>query len=225
MDNEDLPYELRTPPEVRLEQTLISQKPPQGTLLMTSFFLLFVFLFTQIYWMDFLGIARQLPAINKNVFIDGEWWRVFTATLIHSDLGHLLSNLYMLGILSYFIYAYFGLKIYPILTFFMAGLVNLICIYTYPLEVRLLGASGLVYILGGFWFTMYFFIQRQYSWLKRILRILGTSLMVFFPTTFEATTSYRAHLIGFIAGILLGLLYFLDHSKKIQKKEVYKTMI
>ena len=224
MEDEDLPEELRTPPEERLVQTLISRKPPQGSLFMTALFLLFVIFITQLYWMDFLGWADKLPAINKNVLVEGEWWRIFTATLIHSNMGHLLSNLYMLGIFSYFIYAYFGWTIYPILSFFMAGLVNLICIYTYPPEVRLLGASGLVYLLGGFWLTLYFFIQRHQSWVQRLLRVLGMALMVFFPTTFEATTSYRAHFIGFVAGMVLGLIYFLDNYKKIQKKEVYRTI-
>ncbi len=223
MENEDLPEELRTMPEERLVQTLISQKPPQGSFLVTMTFLFFVISITQLYWMDFLGLADKLPAINKNVLLEGEWWRIFTATLIHSNLGHLLSNLYMLGIFSYFIYAYFGLTVYPVLSFFLAGLVNLVCIYTYPPEVRLLGASGLVYLLGGFWLTMYFFIQRQYSWLQRTIRVFGMALMVFFPTTFEATTSYRAHLIGFVTGIILGLLYFFDNYKNIRKKEVYQT--
>jgi len=223
MDDEDLPDELRTPPEKRLVQTLISQRPPQGSLFMVSLFLLFVVLITQLFWIDFWGFADKLPALHKNVLVQGEWWRIFTATLIHSNLGHLLSNLYMLGIFSYFIYSYFGLAIYPILSFFMAGLVNLLCVYTYPPEVRLLGASGLVYLLGGFWLTMYFFIQRQYAWLQRSLRVLGMALMVFFPTSFEPTTSYRAHFFGFVAGIILGCLYFSDNYKSIQNKEVYST--
>jgi len=184
-----------------------------------------IFLITlcsQIYWTDWLDLAFYLPAVKKYIFEDGEIWRAFTSVLIHGDLGHLVSNMYMLGILSYFVYGYFGAKMYPISTFLGAGLVNVITVYSYPAQVRLLGASGWVYLLGGFWLTMYLFIQRQYSVKKRILRTMGMALMVFFPTSFEPTTSYRAHFVGFVIGVFIALLYFYKSRQAIRQHEVYK---
>ena len=218
----DIPEELISPPEKRLVQTLITKKPRSTSLLVTMGMVLSIILVTQAYWIDLGGIATFLPAIHKNIFSGGEIWRAFTAVLIHADIGHLASNLYMLGILSYFVYGYFGFRAYPLWTFIGAGLVNILSVYTYPPEVRLLGASGWVYLLGGFWLTLYLFIQRQYSFSKRFIRVLGMALMVFFPTSFEPTTSYRTHFIGFVVGIVMALYFFLRYRKKIQDHEEYR---
>lgn len=222
MDFDTIPEELITPPERRLTKTLITRKPHASSLGVTLFFLLTVIFTSQFYWIDPLQWAEFMPAVQSKVFVDGQWWRVFTAILIHGDLGHLASNLYMLGIFSFFVYGYFGFYVYPIYTFLGAGFVNLIAISTYAPNVRLLGASGLVYLLGGFWLTLYLFIQRQHKVSSRIMRVMGMALMVFFPTSFEATTSYRTHFIGFAVGAIMALFYFIKNKKKIREKETYQ---
>ena len=224
MDFEDLPEELISPPEKRLIHTYISGKPDKNSLVVTVMALLFVVFISQVYWMNLFSIAEYLPAVNRKIFEQDQWWRLFTATLIHADMGHLLSNLYMLGIFSFFVYGYFGFTVYPLLSFFAAGIVNALSIHTYPPDVRLLGASGLVYLLGGFWLTMYLFIQRQYTYTHRLVRVLGIALLVFFPTSFKPTTSYRAHFIGFTVGVAFALFYFLTHRHQIRKKETYKQI-
>ena len=217
----NIPEELISPPEKRLIQTMITKKPRASSLIVTAGMMLIITLFTQAYWLDWGGYASLMPAINKNIFSLGEVWRAFTAILIHADIGHLLSNLYMLGILSYFVYGYFGFYAYPVWTFLGAGIVNFLSVYTYHPEVRLLGASGLVYLLGGFWLTMYLFIQRQYRFSRRLMRVFGIALMVFFPTSFEPTTSYRTHFIGFVVGVAMGLYFFWKNKEQIREHEGY----
>ncbi len=90
--------------------------------------------------------------------------------------------------------------------------------------MRLLGASGWVYLLGGFWLTLYLLIQRQYRFSRRLMRVFGIALMVFFPTSFEPTTSYRTHFIGFIVGVAMGLYFFYSNKKKILAYEEYKIV-
>jgi rhomboid protease GluP len=224
VDQDDLPEELKALPEKRLAKTLIEQAPHPKSAWVALISILFVTLVTQVYWSHIFAIHEKLPVSSSLVFDQLELWRLFTATLIHANIGHLLSNLYMLGIFSYFIYGYYGSSIFPLLSFFFAGAVNLLTIWSYPPEVRLLGASGWVYLLGGFWLTMYIFIQRKYSFGHRLLRATGMALMVFFPTSFEPTTSYRAHFIGFIFGILLAICYFTSHHKTIRSKEVFEII-
>lgn len=222
MEDQWIPDELIVPPEKRMVGSFITGAPVRSSLFATLSFLGFIVLISQLYWINFLGLAEYLPAIHSKVFNQWQWWRVFTATLIHGDLGHLVSNLYMLGIFSFFVYGYFGLSVYPFYTFLGAGLVNLVSIYTYAPNVRLLGASGLVYLLGGFWLTLYLFIQRQYTVSRRLMRVFGLALMVFFPTSFEATTSYRTHFIGFLVGVVMAVFYFLLNKKKIRAKESFQ---
>jgi rhomboid protease GluP len=220
---EDIPLELLPHPETRLVQTHITLRPKSTSALVSLFMILFITLITQIYWRNSFHLADQLPAVNRLIFDNGEVWRLFSAILIHGDMGHLLANMYMLGILSYFVYGYFGWGLYPVTTFFGAALVNLISISTYPPDVRLLGASGWVYLLGGLWLTLYLLIQRQYRFSRRLLRVCGIALMIFFPTTFEPTTSYRTHFIGFIIGILIALIYFYFQRRQIRQSEAYRV--
>lgn len=223
MELTDEPEELISPPETRLVGTLITQKPNNKSFLVSFSFILFTTLITQFYWADPFNLSQYLPVVNYQLFTNHQWWRAFTAVFIHGDLGHLLSNMYMLGILCFFVYGYFGFLIFPVYTLLGSALVNVLAVYTYPPDLRLLGASGLVYLLGGFWLTLYFFIQRQYSRSSRLLRVFGIGLMIFFPTSFEATTSYRTHFIGFTMGIAMALIYFFLNKKKIRSHEVFKT--
>ena len=108
MEDRQVPEELISSPEKRLIHTLITQKPHAMSFVVSALILLGVVLVSQFYWMDPWGWSHFLPAINRSIYEQGEWWRLFTAILIHGDMGHLLSNLYMLGIFSYFVYGYFG---------------------------------------------------------------------------------------------------------------------
>tara|TARA_B100000749_G_scaffold280899_1_gene281153 strand:+ start:250373 stop:251008 length:636 start_codon:yes stop_codon:yes gene_type:complete len=201
---------------------MITAKPVNDGRFAAFATLIFMIVTAQLFWKNPGGIADLLPAIHSAIFQDGEVWRLFTAQVIHSDVEHLLSNMLMLTVFSYLVFGYFGFGVYPLLSYFLGSLVNLISIYTYPTDVRLLGASGLVYLLGGFWLTMYFLIQRQYLWTHRFLRVLGIAMLLFFPTTFQPTTSYRTHAIGMAVGALMAAAYFIKNKKYIRSFETFK---
>ena len=224
MEFEDIPPELLVPPEERLVGTLLTRAPNPMSFPVNVLVCGLISFITYLYWIDFLKLSEFLPAINFNIFSQLEIWRAFTAILIHQDIAHLLSNLYMLGIFGFFVYGYFGGRLYLLWSFLGAGLVNFIAVYTYPPHVRLLGASGWVYLLGGFWLVMYLLIQRQFSVPRRLMRVMGMALMVFFPTSFEPTTSYRTHFIGFMVGAGLAAVFFLWHRNRIQALEIHKTI-
>ncbi len=208
--------------EQRLQSTLMTQKPAFSGLMAALITLMFMAIFSQIYWLDIYGWSSQLPAVRTAIFDNSEWWRVFTAIFIHGDVGHFTSNMLMLSVFSFFVFGHFGFGAYPLFAFIFAGLTNLLAVATYGPEVRLLGASGLVYLLGGFWLTLYFFIQRQYAVWNRLIRVTGLALMLFFPTTFSPTTSYRTHAIGIVMGVFMGIFYFYKNKKSIRSKEVYR---
>lgn len=208
--------------EKRLVGTLITGKPSADAFIITTAVTLFSVVMTLSYWSGPQWLADLLPAVQAPVFRQGQLWRIFTATFIHADLEHLLSNIYMLWIFGFFVFGYFGFSAFPVVSFFLAGVVNALAILTYEPETRLLGASGLVYILGGFWLTLYPLVQRQYSVGSRLLRVTGIALVIFLPSTFVPTTSYRAHAIGFAVGVLMGLWYFRKHKDQIRAFETYK---
>ena len=208
--------------EKRLVGTLITGKPSADAFIITTVVALFSILMTLLYWSGQQWLADLLPAIQEPVFKQGQLWRIFTATFVHADIEHLLSNIYMLWIFGFFVFGYFGFSVFPVVSFFLAGVVNALAILTYAPETHLLGASGLVDILGGFWLTLYPLVQRQYSVGSRLLRVSGIALVIFLPSTFVPTTSYRTHAIGFAVGVLMGLWYFRKHKDRIRAFETYK---
>jgi rhomboid protease GluP len=157
------------------------------------------------------------------VFHQGEVWRLVTAVFLHSDLGHLLSNAYMILLLGFFVQAYFGWPIFPVAAVAAGAVVNGLTVLSYPPESQLLGASGVVYWLAGFWLVLFFLIERQRSWMSRSLRVMGVGLLILFPSEFQPHVSYRAHAWGFGLGVVAGLLYFLVKRRWIQAFEVVET--
>lgn len=123
----------------------------------------------------------------------------------------------MLLILGYLNYSYFGITIYPISALFFSGLTNIISLLTYTPKVSLLGASGMVYVLGGCWFTLYVLIEKRISPSYRIFRATAVCLAVMFPTSFEPHVSYRTHAIGLLFGIVTGTFIYLLNYRKISK--------
>jgi rhomboid protease GluP len=205
----------------RLIATWLSKKPRANSLVVTIMTFVIMALISQIYWTDFLGLSDLLYANKILVYTNHEYWRLFSAVFIHSDYNHFLSNMYMLCIFVFFTYGYTNGSIYPWLSVILAGVVNAVAIWTYPDQVRLLGASGLVYLLGGTWLTLFFLIQRQYNFFSRTLRVSGIAAVILFPTTFTPSTSYRTHFFGFIAGIFMGLIFFIAEKKRIRSAERY----
>ena len=59
-----------------------------------------------------------------------------------------------------------------VMSLVMAGLTNYVSLLTYPSEVSLIGASGLVYWMAGFWLSMYLVVERSVSPGKRVLRVV-----------------------------------------------------
>lgn len=207
--------------ERRLVGTLITGKPSASAYIVASITILIMMAATLFFWRGPEILTDLLPAVNSQIFQHGQWWRVFTAMFIHSDIEHLFSNMYMLWIFTFFVFGYFGFGAFPLISILLSAVVNLIAVKTYSPNVELIGASGLVYILGGFWLTLYLFIQRQYTVLNRFIRVLGIAFMIFWPSTFVATTSYRTHALGFLAGVLMGIYYFSKNKDEIRSHEKY----
>lgn len=179
--------------------------------------IIFCTFMSQLYWQHPLGIF--LNASKSNIFEASEYWRLFTSTLIHGDLGHLLANSLMLFILSLVTVSFYGKVFTTVFIVSSGAIINLITLYSHTRDISLVGASGVVFCLWGFWLIMYFFIETQKTVMGRILRIGAVFLVLLVPSSYDPQTSYRAHYIGFGVGLVFGILYFLLNSKKLASFE------
>lgn len=186
----------------------------------------FIALVTMVYWNNDFAIAEKLEASKQLVFSNHEYYRLWTASLIHADLKHLLSNLFMFFILGWFLSGYFGFFLFPLSAFFMGGVLNALILPSYAPTTTLLGASGIVFYLGGVWLSLYFFIQRQQSFFQRFLRIGGVTLALFMPSeAFDPSISYRTHFLGLALGAVVGSVYFLFKKNQIRRAEVREYIV
>jgi rhomboid protease GluP len=201
-------------------ETLLSRPPRKNSAAVSLIVIAAVFLFSFIYWGNSFGLKERLYIDRDAVIQLHQYWRLSTGILVHADMNHFLSNALGLFLFGYLLYGYFGPAIYPIAVFALGTMVNFGSIATYPSGTRLIGASGVVYLMAGFWLTLFVFTERRFSIPIRLLRSIGFALVMLISSTFDPATSHRTHAIGFFTGIIFGLIYFFKAKEKIRAAEV-----
>jgi rhomboid protease GluP len=192
-----------------VRETWLTRKPKRESfavaLLSTAAFLVG----SLIYLNNWFGAGEWMAASPADVFGRKQIWRLWTTLFAHADMGHFLSNSFLFFILGFFLYGYFGRRIFPLGALIAGGLVNLIVLPTYSADTRLIGVSGVIYLMGGMWLTFYFLLSRQKNRTQRFLRSAGVALLMFMPAeAFDPTISYRTHFAGFVVGVLLAILHY-----------------
>jgi rhomboid protease GluP len=200
----------------KLTRTFLSKKPTDKNVFIGVFsflVLLAIFLFS----------GRNFVASGALVFDHGEWWRVFTTTLMHADLVHLGHNALFFIIFSVLLNTYFGWFIFPFMSFVMGGLINLLTLSFYEKNVTLVGISGVIYFMGAFWMTSYVLIERSMTLRRRLIIATGISLALFCPDLMhlEENVSYLCHALGFAIGIPTALLWFWSHKEEVRREEIW----
>jgi rhomboid protease GluP len=203
-----------------VRETLLSRKPREWSLEISALFLAIILGISLLAWRNGAALLPTLAATPEGVLQRREYWRLLTAVAVHADVMHVLSNVILLTFFTYLLFGYFGFWVFPVLSLAMAGLTNYISLLTYPSEVSLIGASGLVYWMAGFWLSMYLLVERSVAPGKRVLRAVCLALLVLVPSTFQPNVSYRTHAIGLGLGVVSALVYFQCNRESIRAAEV-----
>lgn len=205
--------------DYRVRETLLSRKPRQDSLRVTTIFVLLVVGTSLAAWRNGGALLPVLDA-SRAALEQHQYWRLLTAVGVHADLEHLFSNLIFLAPLCYLLYGYFGFWVFPALGLALAVLTNYLSLLTYPPGVGLVGASGLVYWMAAFWLSMYLLVERTLSTGKRVVRAIGIALVILLPTSFQAHVAYRVHGIGFVLGVIAAFVYYRRNREVIRAMEV-----
>ncbi|WII73142.1 rhomboid family intramembrane serine protease [Bdellovibrio sp. 22V] len=204
--------------------TWLTQRPHRFAWFVAAWSVFLILLASTFYWNNYLGAAEWMPASFQAVFKQGQYWRLWTTLFAHADLGHLLSNSLLFFIFGYFLNGYFGVLVFPLAALVFGGITNALVLSTYPPTVKLIGVSGVVYWMGGMWLVLYLLLDKQRTWVQRILRSVGVALGVFMPSTaFDPQISYQAHFVGFLLGIVCGFLYYFLRRKTFAAAVVTET--
>lgn len=157
-------------------------------------------------WPDW---KTALAANPQMIFQEGQWYRLVTSLFVHSNLRHLLSNLLFIVPFGGLLTAYFGWWMFPVIALLLGVLTQIISLMTYPMLARLVGASGLLYVMFGLWLSLYYKAESHVPAQKRWLRILGFGLIMMVPSQLLPHVSYRTHYIGLAIGLVGGFVYYL----------------
>lgn len=166
-------------------------------------FLIFI-LISMMHW--YSSLIELLGASSHAVYSRGEYWRLLTTMFIHADIIHLLSNAFLFLIFGWLLKAYFGTMVFPISSFIIGIATTAMTIATYEPPILLIGASGMIYGMAALWIFFYIRFDYDHTYQVRIIRAIGFAMVMLLPTTFNPSTSYRSHAIGFINGIIAGFL-------------------
>lgn len=163
-----------------------------------GFFVILVSVSTWQGWLSDLSVSR-LSAIHQ-----GQMWRVLTAQFQHADSRHLLNNLLPFIGVGWLLWGYFGFLAFPVIPVLLGGIANFIAVFTYPVEVKIVGISGTVFAMAGLWAMLYLKNDVRYTIPKRVVRALGFLLVLFFPLSLEEHVADRVHVLGAALGLLVG---------------------
>lgn len=154
------------------------------------------------------GANRLLEALvqsNPAIAQDGEWWRIFTAALLHSPIGftHILFNMWALWVLGPQIERAVGKGPYIALYVAAAGVGGACFFHLGGPLLEAVGASGAIFGLFGVWLN--WGLRRRNTMQGRaILSQMGFLLAINAAIPFLLPgIAWEAHLGGLIAGFLI----------------------
>jgi len=205
LDPEELLEEAQRP-VARPGRSFLSQKPRRKAFVPAVLFALAATAASVVSWRS-EGFREAWIGNPQSIFGAGQWYRLFTGMLLHAEIGHLLSNMIFLIPFGGLLTNYFGWRVFPMMGIVVGLVTQYLSLKTYPSGANLLGASGLLYVLFGLWLSLYYRAERHLTRGRRLLRILGFGLVMFVPSQFSPTVSYRTHAIGLALGLAAGAIY------------------
>ena len=219
VDSRDLTFSIQILRKYVAENRKLPRVEPPATSLIFEwgnswFFALLAALFV---WQLYDPIVQTLGAMNSSAFLAGQWWRPFTAVLLHADLAHLAANatigMVFLGLAG----AIFGARS-AFLISYAAGVIANLAHCLLPSNHSSLGASGMIMgALGAM--TANTILQRNSRSLTffAALRAGGAGLLLLVLLGFDPhpQTDVFAHVIGFFAGFTLGVATLLRKSRAV----------
>lgn len=148
------------------------------------------------------GVSRDL------VFKDGEWWRIFTAPLLHGNLAHIVGNAVVMAFAAITLERVVG-RSWLAAAFVISGVGGaLASLLLNKQSVVSVGASGAIMGL----LAMILMCSLHPSMHEHAKRLRWITLRLFIPSLIPfgaalgSTTDYNGHLGGAVAGGVLGFV-------------------
>ena len=185
-------------------------------------------------WMVAHGVDPREPTENAllhyganqtQLVLNGEWYRLLTATFVHVGLIHLATNmwcLWNLGMLGEPLVGPFGMVAVYMLTGIAGNLLSMasnVVLYNWSHELLMLqipgaGASGAVFGIAGILIVLLSNRRLPFPWSdlqqlrRRVIQFAAINLVIGLGTmfvNFGIRIDNMAHIGGFLSGLALGV--------------------
>ncbi len=149
----------------------------------------------------------DLLALDKTAVADGEYWRLWTVTLLHGGLPHLLFNMYALYLVGPIVEVMYGSRLF-LLFYLVCAAGGSVASFVFGAGNLAVGASGAIFGLVGVLLAAF---RAHHPVLDRQSRSfvgqLGTLILINLAFGFAVPQiDNAAHIGGLVAGLWLGLL-------------------
>ncbi|MCL1144633.1 rhombosortase [Shewanella marinintestina] len=161
------------------------------------------------------GLDSEL-AYQRSLIIDGQWWRLISGNLLHTNAWHLVMNLAGLWVIIALHEQHYkaaGLSLLFIILCLLQG-IGLLAFY--PALIGYVGLSGMLH--GLFAYGAVYDIRQGFK--SGYLLLLGVIIKVAYEQSFGASAEMtalinarvatEAHLVGLISGIICALIIWLS---------------
>jgi membrane associated rhomboid family serine protease len=152
------------------------------------------------------GLTQRF-ALIPGAIAEGQWWRLFTAMVLHAPqfVFHILMNSLVLWIYGPHVERAFGTPRF-LLLYVVSGFIGSVTSYAFgPVNVLGVGASGAIFGIAGV-LLVYLYHRRSstfvYAEMRNVMAFVGLNLVLGFVLP---NIDYLAHLGGLLGGIALAL--------------------
>ena len=169
---------------------------------------------------------RAAGIMDSKAVLAGEWWRLFTAVMLHGDLAHLASNVTFGMLLLGLAMGSFGSGP-ALLGAYLAGVGgNLAGLLLYSTSHRSLGASGMVMgALGLVTVQSFAYLRAGITPRQVLVRAILGGILLLVLLGMNPETDLVAHLGGFVCGCLLGLVLALVPGSLLENSWVNRLTV
>lgn len=164
------------------------------------------------------NFSIEAAGLVKPAVRNGQFWRLFTAMLMHVDIAHFLMNLLALVTLAKIVERTVQRACVPLVFILTGALGNVFSVLLYP-NVSSVGASGGLMGLLGFITIAAHFDRSKYPpryFRLMIQAIISVGLLGLFGFAF---IDNAGHFGGLVGGLLLGWLCFRKNERWINENE------
>jgi len=151
-------------------------------------------------------------ALNANaIWHEGQWWRLFTAPLMHGSLAHIIGNGVVLAIIGFMLEPLIGSAWFAAI-FFVGAFGGAMGSLLYnPSNIVGTGASGAIMalVVATFVFSLHEKASPRSTRMQYVSARLALPAILPAFTTASSHIDYNAHIGGALAGVVMGLLLML----------------